>query len=78
MGLLVFLSGIAVLAIGAAGQGSSSAGGVVFIGPFPIAFGYGPSGSGLALISVVIGGVMIGLLLLWVWLFGRARGDRQP
>jgi uncharacterized membrane protein len=66
-GLLIFLAGFGMLLVGAASQGSSSAGGVVFIGPFPIAFGSGPGGQSLALLSVVIGAVMVGLMLLWGW-----------
>ena len=72
VGLLVFLVGFGLLLAGAAGQGGASVGGVVFIGPFPIAFGSGPSGSDLALVSVAIGAVMIGLMMLWGWrYFGR-------
>ncbi|MDG7007646.1 MAG: DUF131 domain-containing protein [Nitrososphaerota archaeon] len=55
------------------GQGNSSVGGVVFIGPFPIAFGSGPGGGYLALASVVIGGIMVILLLLWGWRLARTR-----
>ena len=64
-----------MLVVGAASQGNPSAVGVVFIGPFPIAFGSGPGGPEIALISVVIGGVMAALLLLWGWRIGRARED---
>jgi uncharacterized membrane protein len=73
VGLLILLAGFGLLLIGSASQGSASAGGVVFIGPFPLVFGSGPSGPSLALISVVIGGVMVALLLLWGRrLMGRA------
>ncbi|MDG6900752.1 MAG: DUF131 domain-containing protein [Nitrososphaerota archaeon] len=64
-GLLVIFAGFGLIAAGSAGQGSASAGGVIFIGPFPIVFGSGPGGSVLALVSVVIGGVMVALILLW-------------
>ncbi len=71
-GLLIFLAGFGLLLVGAASQGGSSAGGVVFIGPFPIAFGSGPGGQNLALLSVVIGAVMVGMMVLWGWrYFGR-------
>lgn len=72
VGLLIFLAGLGLLLAGAMGQGGASVGGVVFIGPFPIAFGSGPGGSDLVLVSVVIGAVMIGLMMLWGWrYFGR-------
>lgn len=64
-GLLILLAGFGLIFYGAVSQGSTSAGGVIFIGPVPIAFGSGPSGSSLALISVVIGGVMLALILIW-------------
>jgi len=74
VGLLVIIAGFALVVAGSAGHGSLSAGGVVFIGPFPIAFGSGPGGATLALVSVVIGGVMMALLLLWGWRLLRMRG----
>jgi uncharacterized membrane protein len=64
LGFVVFLAGIGLIAIGSAGQANVSTGGVVFIGPFPIVFGSGPSGWILALMSVAIGAVMIALFLL--------------
>jgi uncharacterized membrane protein len=73
VGLLVILAGFALVVAGSTGQGSPSAGGVVFIGPFPIAFGSGPGGATLALVSVVVGGVMMALLLLWGWRLLRIR-----
>ena len=66
IGIVIMLAGIIVLLISAAGQGQASVGGVIFIGPFPIAFGTGPSGDSLALASVVIGAIMVGLTLLWL------------
>jgi uncharacterized membrane protein len=66
-GLLIFLLGLGLLLVGTLGQGSVSAGGVIFIGPFPIVFGSGPGGSTLALLSVMIGGVMVALVLIWGW-----------
>lgn len=65
-GIVIMLAGMLVLIISAAGEGQASVGGVVFLGPFPIAFGTGPSGSSLALASVVIGAVMVGLTFLWL------------
>lgn len=74
-GVLIVLAGLTLMVAGSEGQGSSSVGGVVFIGPFPIAFGSGPDGGYLALASVVIGGVMAALVLLWGWRFSRLKGD---
>jgi uncharacterized membrane protein len=74
-GTLIVLLGFGLLLAGSAGQGSASAGGAIFIGPFPIVFGSGPGGSALALVSVVIGGVMVALLLLWGWRLLQMRGD---
>ena len=75
-GLLIFLLGFGLIIIGSATQSGVSAGGVVFIGPFPIAFGSGPNGSSLALVSVVIGAVMVVLVMLWGWrMFGRKDGE---
>lgn len=70
-GILTILAGLGLIIAGSAGQGSTSAGGVVFIGPFPIVFGSGPGGWALALVSVLIGGVMVALLLLWSWRVAR-------
>ena len=75
VGLLMVLAGFGLLAVWAASGGSSSAGGVVFIGPLPIVFGSGPSGPELALVSVAIGGVMLVALLLWRWRFFQRRGE---
>ena len=72
VGLLIVLFGFGLLVLGATGQGNSSVGGVVFIGPFPIVFGSGPGGSSLALVSVIIGAVMLILVVLWSrWALGR-------
>ena len=73
--MLMVFAGFAILAAGSTSQGNSSAGGVIFIGPFPIVFGSGPGGPEIALISVVIGGVMLVLLLLWGWRFFLRKGD---
>ena len=75
LGLIIFLAGFGLLFVGAAGQGSVSTGGVVFIGPFPIVFGSGPGGGTLALLSVVIGGVMLALLLLWGWRSSKVKEE---
>jgi len=67
LGLLILLAGFGLILVGAASQGGASVGGAVFIGPFPIAFGSGQSGPELALVSVVIGGVMVALMMLLGW-----------
>lgn len=64
-GVLIIFAGFGLLLAGSLGQGTVSTGGVVFVGPFPIVFGSGPSGWPLALSSLVIGGVMVALLLIW-------------
>lgn len=74
LGLLIFLAGFGLLVFGEAGQGSVSTGGVVFIGPFPIVFGSGPGGWALALMSVMIGGVMVALFLIWGWRSSKVNG----
>jgi uncharacterized membrane protein len=73
LGLLVVLAGFVLILLGAGAQGGASAGGVIFIGPFPIVFGSGPSGLPLALISIVIGAVMVALFLLWGIQFARMK-----
>lgn len=73
-GLLVLLLGFGFMIVGSADQAGTSTGGVVFIGPFPIAFGSGPNGSSLALVSVVVGAVMVVLVMLWGWRLLGARG----
>jgi len=75
LGLLVLLLGFALVLAGALGQGGASAGGVIFIGPIPIVFGFGPNGGYLALISVVIGAVMIAMLLFWSWRASSKKGE---
>jgi len=71
-GLLILLLGFGLIIVGSATQGGASTGGAIFIGPFPIVFGSGPGGENLALVSVVIGAVMVALVMLWGWrMFGR-------
>lgn len=75
LGLIIFLAGFGLLVVGSLGQGNVSTGGVVFIGPVPIVFGSGPGGWSLALTSVVIGGIVVALLLLWGWRLSRSKGE---
>lgn len=65
IGFLVFLAGFGLMLAGTIGQGSVSAGGVIFVGPVPIAFGAGPNGLALALGSVLIGAIVLALVLIW-------------
>jgi uncharacterized membrane protein len=46
------------------GGGSGSVGGVVFIGPFPIVFGVGPSAQWLIIVSIIIAALMFVLLFV--------------
>ncbi len=74
-GLVILLSGIGLLVVGTTTQGNVSTGGVIFIGPFPIVFGSGPSGTTLALGSVLIGAVMLVLLFIWGWRFSKVKRE---
>jgi uncharacterized membrane protein len=65
LGLLLVFVGFGLVAIGGLGSGSGSFGGVVFIGPFPIAFGSGSDPGLSALTAVIIGAVMVVSLYLW-------------
>ena len=71
--MVVFLVGLTLILAGTAGQGNVSIGGAVFIGPLPIVFGSGPEGWPLALLSLLIGGAMVALFLLWGWRLSGAR-----
>lgn len=70
-GTLVIFLGFALIAVGAASQGNVSAGGFVLIGPFPIVFGTGASAGTLASLSIVLG-----VLMLLLFYFGRRRAER--
>lgn len=65
--MLSILVGFGLIFVGSLGQGTVSTGGVLFMGPFPIAFGSGPSAYLLALGSVVVAGVMMALMFIWGW-----------
>ncbi|MGD0477508.1 MAG: DUF131 domain-containing protein [Nitrososphaerales archaeon] len=74
LGLALVVVGFVLVAIGCAGGGAISVGGVVFIGPIPFVFGSGPAGDRLALVSVVVGATMMMVLLTWAWrLFSSRR-----
>ncbi len=81
-GFLLIAAGIALLVYGSLGQGNVSTGGFILIGPFPIVFGSGSNGWDLALLSLLLGGVMVILLLAMAWRVraltseGRAETDK--
>lgn len=78
LGITIMLVGLVLVLVGSSGGSSASAGGVVFIGPVPIVFGSGPGGGWLALLSVVIGGVMLALVLVWGWrVFASNDGEHR-
>ncbi len=62
---------------GVVGGGNTSAGGFILIGPFPIVFGTGGNGGELALLSVVLGILMITVLFISAWRF-RALTHEGP
>jgi uncharacterized membrane protein len=64
LGAILLAAGIALLTVAAVSSGNGSAGGFILIGPFPIVFGSGSNGDVLALLSVVLGGLMIVLLFV--------------
>ncbi|MGE5637605.1 MAG: TIGR00304 family membrane protein, partial [Chloroflexota bacterium] len=65
IGFVVIIIGIVLVVIGSfLADGSSSIGGVIFIGPFPIVFGAGPNAAWLIIIGIVIAIIMVVLLFL--------------
>jgi uncharacterized membrane protein len=65
LGVALILVGIAVLIVASFVSGSStSVGVVVFIGPFPIVFGSGPSAAWLILIGVIL--AVLSVVLFWM------------
>jgi uncharacterized membrane protein len=75
IGLLVIIAGFALIIAGAGAQENVSTGGVIFIGPFPIVFGSGPSGWPLALFSLAIGVVIVAFMLVWGIQYSRPRRE---
>ncbi len=72
VGFLLLFVGTAILFLGSAGGSSSTSfGGVVFIGPFPLAFGAGPGSGTLILIGVLISIAMVLILFLSFFLSRR-------
>lgn len=66
-----------LIIVGGTGQSSASFGGVVFLGPFPVAFGEGPGSGLLVLTAVVIGLLMVVSLLASVLLSRRRSRDES-
>jgi uncharacterized membrane protein len=65
LGFAIFIAGIILIVFSSAlGSGSVSAGGVIFVGPFPIAFGTGPNAAWLIMISLVIAVLMFAMLFV--------------
>jgi uncharacterized membrane protein len=66
LGLILVFVGVAVIVAASvfAGGGSSSVGGVIFIGPFPIVFGAGPDAIWLVALGIVLAIVSIVLFLV--------------
>ncbi len=66
-GMICLFIGMLVLVFaGVFSGGSASGGAVIFIGPFPIAFGAGPDAGLLVLIGVVIAAVSVALTyIMW-------------
>ena len=66
LGFAIVIIGVIILAVGATlGNGSTSVGGVIFIGPFPIVFGAGPDAAWLIVISIVLAVVSVILFVLF-------------
>jgi uncharacterized membrane protein len=67
VGFVIIVVGVVFVVLSSAlGEGSVSAGGVIFIGPFPIVFGVGPDAAWLIVISLVIAVLMLVLFFVWI------------
>jgi uncharacterized membrane protein len=77
LGVAVIFVGFVVVMVGAftGHSESSSSGGFILIGPFPIVFGSGPNSGTLAEVGLVITVAMVALYLLsiFLWRSGRRR-----
>ena len=79
LGFLVILAGFAIIALGSQpGPGTASTGVVIFIGPFPIVFGSGPSSGVLIAIGLFIALIMVLVTLLSFLGWRRARTSVLP
>jgi uncharacterized membrane protein len=65
LGFGIIIVGIIIIAVASVlGGGSGSVGGVIFIGPFPIVFGAGPSAMWLIIVSIIVAVLMFVLLFV--------------
>jgi len=66
LGFVLIFVGVIVIVVATllSGNGLSSFGGVIFIGPFPIVFGVGPDAAWLIAISLVL--AVLSLVVFWV------------
>ena len=58
------IAGAAMLAYGSLDQTNASLGGFILIGPIPIVFGSGANGGEVALLSFLMGGLVVVILAL--------------
>lgn len=72
-GIIIIIAGMILLMFSVASQGSISTGGFILIGPFPIVFGTGQNASILALLSIIIGAIM----LILIYMMTRSKGDQN-
>jgi len=72
-GFTVILIGVILVAFASMlGGNSSSVGGIIFIGPFPIVFGAGPNAPWLIAIGVILAFIIFVLLFVMRRRIGRA------
>ena len=64
-GLVLIVAGSVIVVVGSAARGAVSSGGFILVGPFPIVFGTGPSGSQLADLALAVGILMFVLIALF-------------
>lgn len=65
-GVAAVVVGMALFVAGTATEGGASTGGFILIGPVPIVFGTGPSGSVLALLAVIVGVMTVVVLAYYI------------
>lgn len=79
LGFLLIFAGFIVLTVGSlsgAGGGSTSTGGFILIGPFPVVFGSGPDSGMLAQAGLVITVAVVALYIV-MFLASRSRRARE-